>query len=50
MPAMSPIVEAKIKKIETQNRYFSYLTKGVHSLHKEMMLQNGHTVIALQQV
>ena len=42
-------VEAK-KRIETQNWYFSYLTKGVYSLHKEMTLQNRHTVIALQQV
>jgi len=42
-------VEAK-KRIETQNWYFSYLTKSVYSLHKEMTLQNGHTVIALQQV
>jgi len=42
-------VEAK-KRIETQNWYFSYLTKGVYSLHKEMTLQNRHTVIGLQQV
>ena len=35
--------------METQNWYFSYPTKGVYSLHKEMTLQNRHTVIALQQ-